>query len=514
MGLAPQMLGQIAEFFLRERGGESILARRLMVGIGFALAVMLIVFAGKALDSQLYAQSEASQWVKHTRDVELTLTQLQYTMAKAESAVRGYTITGKPDYLGSYDAAKAATPALVKSLRDLTADNPARRGALDAIADLIAQKFAFLDQGIAARENGPATLAALIAKGQGKLIMDQLQAKSAAVIQDEERLLAERQMASDAAIAHGLLLARLSAGLGIVLLCIAFGWVALAMHFTGKAQRLARAAILARDAADALRMRHEAQVFRDQSTAIVGRLAGGLAHVLNNSLTVILGHSELMAERSGRSETDRQSLAAISTSAVAAASLIDKFRSFGQRQALMPEDVDLNECLNDLKRFTGALSSGVTVEFKLGPFSPRSFVDRQQLLTALTALFENAVEAMPNGGRLTVACTERSLTDAEAVEAGPGLAGGNYAEIAVADTGIGMSEEVRRHAFEPFYSTKDASLGAGLGLGMAYGFVRQSRGHIALESVPGKGTLVRILLPALSDQRETTTASPAHSPIL
>src|SRR5690348_6370852 len=126
MALARQMLEQIAEFFLRERGGESILARRLLVGIGFALAVTLIVFAGKALDSQLYAQSEASRQVKHTRDVELTLTQLQYTMAKAESAVRGYTISGKPDYLGSYDTARAATPALVTSLRDLTADNPAR----------------------------------------------------------------------------------------------------------------------------------------------------------------------------------------------------------------------------------------------------------------------------------------------------------------------------------------------------------------------------------------------------
>lgn len=225
------MVGQVADFLLRERGGESIFGRRLLIGLAFALAVALIVLAGKALDSQLQAQGEASHWVTHTRDVELTLTQLQYIMTKAESAVRGYTISGKPDYLTSYEAAKAQTPVLLKSLRDLTADNPGRRGELDAIGDSIARKFSFLDQGIAARQNDPDALAALIAKGQGKLIMDQLQAKSAAVIQDEERLLGERQMASDAAIAHGLLLARLSAGLGIALLCVAFGWVALAMRF-------------------------------------------------------------------------------------------------------------------------------------------------------------------------------------------------------------------------------------------------------------------------------------------
>ena len=504
------MLEQFVDFSLRERGGESVLARRLVLGIAFGLAVTLILAAGNALDSQVNAQGEASHLVKHTRDVELALTQLQYNMAKAESAVRGYTISGKPDYLKSYDDAKRQTPALLQSLRDLTADNPARRVELDTITGLIAQKFAFLDQGIDARQNDPAALAALIAKGQGKLIMDQLQLQSAEVIDDEERLLSERQMASDAAIAHGLLLARLSAGLGIALLFLAFAWVALAMHFRGRAERLARAAILERDAADALRQKHEAQVFRDQSTAIVGRLAAGLAHVLNNSLTVIMGHAELMQERSGQSDNDRSSLAAITTSAVNTAALTDKFRTFGQRQTLMPEDVDLNDCLNDVKRFTGALSSGIVVELKPGPASLRSFVDKRQLLTALTALFENAVEAMPKGGRLTLASGERTLTEAEAAELRPGLVGGKYAEITVADTGKGMSEDVRRHAFEPFYSTKDASLGAGLGLAMTYGFVRQSNGHIVLDSVAGKGTVVRILLPALKAPRPVQQGGVAH----
>src|SRR6185312_2797716 len=97
------MLEQFVDFSLRERGGESVLARRLVLGIAFGLAVTLILAAGNALDSQVNAQGEASHLVKHTRDVELALTQLQYTVAKAESAVRGYTISGKPDYLKSYD---------------------------------------------------------------------------------------------------------------------------------------------------------------------------------------------------------------------------------------------------------------------------------------------------------------------------------------------------------------------------------------------------------------------------
>jgi signal transduction histidine kinase len=508
--LAPQIFGQIGDFLLRERGDQGAPVRRLWVGIAFGLAVTLIIIAGKALDTQVYAQGVASLWIRHTRDVELTITRLLGAVVTAESAVRGYAITGKPEYLGSLDEAKVEAPLLLKSLRDMTVDNPSRSGQLYDIAALITQKFAFLDQAIAAKQDGPAALGALIAKGRGKLIMDELRSKSDEVIRDEERLLIARQSLNDAAIVHGIWLARITAIVGIGLLCAAFGWVALAMYFRGVAERAARAAIAERDAADALRKKHEAQILRDQSAQTVGRLAAGLAHVLNNALTVIMGQVELMAEQAGRPQADRKSLMAISVSAGTARELTDKFRSFGQRQMFDPEDVDLNELLGDLKRLTGAMSTGVPVEVMPGPASLKSFVDRRQLLTALTAIFENAIEAMPHGGQLTLRCTKVRLTDSQAIELSPGLAAGEYAEITVADTGCGMSDEVRRHVFEPFYTTKDFSEGAGLGLAMAYGFAKQSRGHIWLESAVGIGTTVRLLLPTTHTNVEVLLV-PVHA---
>ena len=142
------------------------------------------------------------------------------------------------------------------------------------------------------------------------------------------------------------------------------------------------------------------------------------------------------------------------------------------------------------------LGERIATTVQCDPQVPAVAVDRNQLLAALAALVENAADAMPEGGALRLETRRRRLPDQASRAAETALAARDYAEVVVADTGRGMSETVREHAFEPFYTTKDLSQGAGLGLSMVHGFIKQSGGHVALASRENQGTEVSILLPA------------------
>src|SRR5579885_742460 len=240
-------------------------------------------------------------------------------------------------------------------------------------------------------------------------------------------------------------------------------------------------AIEAREAADRVREQRESQLREDQIMVTLGRLAAGLAHVLNNALTVIMGNAELVESLPGLDKDARSWAKDIKAGAEKASELTDQFRSFGQRQMLEPEPIDLNQAIEHLGQLTASrLRPGIVMSLSCEPGSPTVVADRGQLMAALAALVENAAEAMPAGGSIRVGTRPRLLSEREAAEAA--LPPGHYAEILVVDTGRGMSEEVLRHAFEPFYTTKDASQGAGLGLSMVHGFVRQSGGQVGLRS--------------------------------
>jgi signal transduction histidine kinase len=308
---------------------------------------------------------------------------------------------------------------------------------------------------------------------------------------------------------------------GAALLFFAFGWLAVAMHIRGRAERSARRlaadldlrqhelmrALAERDAAEALREIRERRLRQEQGMAMVGRLAGGLAHVLGNALTSIIGHAELLQNQAG-GENLRGPAGHILDNARKAAKLTSQFRAFGQGQILMPERVDLNQALRDLKDLVvPRLEPAIAVDLRCEARHSLVSVDRQGLLTALAALAENAAEAMPEGGRLRLETSDRRIVaapdgaapDASAESAEAALPPGDYVELKVADTGGGMTEEIRQHAFEPFFTTKDVSQGAGLGLSMVYGFVRQSGGAAFLRGPEGSGTEISILLPALDN---------------
>ena len=209
-----------------------------------------------------------------------------------------------------------------------------------------------------------------------------------------------------------------------------------------------------------------------------------MAHDFNNLMTVIRGSAELLTRPGLSDEKRARYLQAILDTADRATTLTSHLLAFGRRQALKPEVADLNLRLDAFAEMVGRTLGGqFEVRLDLAPSIPPVEVDLAQLETALLNAAFNARDAMPEGGRLTLAT--RHL---------PGETGGEVM-VEVADTGSGMSAEVLDRAFEPFFTTKPVGEGTGLGLSQIHGFAAQAGGHAEIRSVPGEGTTVRIILP-------------------
>jgi CheY-like chemotaxis protein len=235
-----------------------------------------------------------------------------------------------------------------------------------------------------------------------------------------------------------------------------------------------------------------------QKMDTVGQLTGGIAHDFNNLLTIVIGNLELLGRQlDNASARVNRSIAAAMSGATRAATLTQRLLAFAQKQPLRPRAVDLNELATGMAELIRR-TQGETIhyEFALAANLPRCFCDANQLETALLNLVINARDAMPDGGRLKIE-TANAVFDTEAVQH-RGIAAGTYLVLAVTDTGIGMSPETVARAFEPFFTTKDTGKGTGLGLSMVYGFVKQSNGHVEIDSAPGRGTTVRIFLPRMA----------------
>jgi PAS domain S-box-containing protein len=242
-----------------------------------------------------------------------------------------------------------------------------------------------------------------------------------------------------------------------------------------------------------------AALFQSQKLQALGELTGGVAHDFNNLMTVIRGSADLLT-RPGLSEAKRaRYLQAIIDTADRAATLTSHLLAFGRRQALNPEVADLNVRLDAFAEMIARTLGGkVEVNLDLAPALPRVEVDLAQFETALINAAFNARDAMPDGGRLTL--STRCV---------PGEPGEVVVEIA--DTGTGMTAEVRDRAFEPFFTTKPVGEGTGLGLSQIHGFAAQAGGRAEIRSKAGEGTAIRIFLPAtdrpLSGAVETIRAA-------
>jgi PAS domain S-box-containing protein len=248
-------------------------------------------------------------------------------------------------------------------------------------------------------------------------------------------------------------------------------------------------------ATDRLKATEEA-LRQSQKMEAVGQLTGGIAHDFNNLLTGIVGSLDLLQTRldQGRTENASRYINAAMTSANRAAALTHRLLAFARRQPLIPKSVNANQLvvsLEDLLRRT--IGERIDLEIAASPRLWCTLCDPNQLESALLNLAINARDAMPDGGRLTIATANARIEGIGADS--PALLPGDYIRIDVTDTGTGMTPEVAARAFDPFFTTKPIGQGTGLGLSMIYGFTRQSNGHVLIDSKQGVGTTIRLYLP-------------------
>jgi PAS domain S-box-containing protein len=249
------------------------------------------------------------------------------------------------------------------------------------------------------------------------------------------------------------------------------------------------------------RRRAEEQLRQVQRLEAVGQLAGGIAHDFRNYLAVIAANLDLLAARSEGGAMAARAAARGQAAAESAGRLIGKLLTFARAQELRPEPLDLRVVLLAFEELLGrALPRTVRLSLELPPALRPVTADRALLESALLNLVVNARDAMPEeGGQITIRVSDVAIVSEDAAESAQ-LLPGDYAEVAVADTGYGMAPygmapETLARAFEPFFTTKAAGEGTGLGLSQVYGFAEQSGGRAVIESREGIGTMVRVLLP-------------------
>jgi CheY-like chemotaxis protein len=236
----------------------------------------------------------------------------------------------------------------------------------------------------------------------------------------------------------------------------------------------------------------------------VGQLTGGVAHDFNNLLQALASCLQLVERRAGPSAPAVRPLVEAGRQAVErGARLVQQLMAFARRQALRPEPVDVRDRVLGMSELLArALRSNIAVDTRFAPDLWPVLADPTQLELALINLAVNARDAMPDGGRLWV--------EADNLPATAGAPGAGAVRVAVSDTGVGMPPEVLARAFEPFFTTKGVGQGSGLGLDQVYGFAKQSGGTVEIDSAPGRGATVTLILPrALGETAADGTGRPA-----
>jgi PAS domain S-box-containing protein len=249
-----------------------------------------------------------------------------------------------------------------------------------------------------------------------------------------------------------------------------------------------------RKAEDALRQAHKMEA--------VGQLTGGIAHDFNNLLTIVQGGLEMIGRQTSALEKSPAVSRILRGKDMAmegvrrAASLTDRLLAFARQQPLDPRNINVNKLVLEIcELLRRSLGESVQLETRLAEDLWSTLVDSNQLENALLNLAVNARDAMPDGGKVTIETTNKHLDKDYVSGLAEPVKVGQYVMIAVTDTGIGMDRTILERVFEPFFTTKMVGKGTGLGLSQVYGFVRQSSGHVRIDSEIGQGTSVQIYLP-------------------
>ena len=266
-----------------------------------------------------------------------------------------------------------------------------------------------------------------------------------------------------------------------------------------------RVVLLATDISE--RLETESRLRQAQKMDAIGQLTGGVAHDFNNLLGVILGNAELAVAHKGFDDSGAKYLQAILDAAERGSDLTHRLLAFSRQTPLAPKVIDIHDTLESacalLQRLIG---EDVDLCLVLGQSISNCEVDPAELENVIINLSNNARDAMPKGGRLTIEANE-VMCDAQnkMVRAGE-LAEGRYVVVSVSDSGMGIEPDVLHRVTDPFFTTKDVDKGTGLGLSMAYGFAKQSYGHLSIYSEVGEGTTVNIYLPAHAAEADEISA--------
>jgi signal transduction histidine kinase len=242
------------------------------------------------------------------------------------------------------------------------------------------------------------------------------------------------------------------------------------------------------------RAKAEDALRQSQKMEAIGQLSGGIAHDFNNLLTIVKGNLQLMQRRIAQGRTDVQRYVDSATEGLnRAANLTQRILAFSRRQPLSPQPVNLSRLIEDMAELLRhSVGHNVVLETRLAA-DWWTLCDPNQMENVLLNLAINARDAMPEGGKLSIETSNRRVeTPRRSFEE---VAAGDYVRVTVHDSGTGMTEEVRRKAIDPFFTTKPLGQGTGLGLSMSFGYVRQSNGSFTIDSEPGKGTTITILMP-------------------
>ena len=352
---------------------------------------------------------------------------------------------------------------------------------------------------IAARQAGNTEAAlAIVNNDSGFRLMQNIRGHVSTMQQQENRLLTDRQ----AIATRSAMLLQGGVAIAFLMICVLgfliarYTRIALGEITTARDQLMtANAALLEQITR---REQAEGQLRQSQKMEALGQLTGGIAHDFNNMLGVIMGSHDLIARRIKKGDFGIQRFIDAATNATErAAILTQRLLAFARQQPLAPQPVDANKMITGMSDLLGStLGEQIRTETVTGAGLWTVHADVQQLESAIINVAINGRDAMPDGGKLTIETANAYLDDAYCRQ-NPEVEPGQFAMIAITDTGIGMSPEVASRVFDPFFTTKPAGKGTGLGLSQVYGFVKQSRGHIKVYSEAGAGTTVKIYLPRL-----------------
>lgn len=480
------------------------------VALGAAVLLVLLTVAAALWQTDHYRALNANvrDQVEARAHFRLFLRGLQ----DAETAQRGYLLTGREEYLSPFASGRAEVERELALIEAQAGSNLARIAEAKLLRSIVTGKIDEMALTIELRRRGRLNEALLIVNSdRGRQVMDELRDILGAAERREHAEMLEAMNAAETASARLRLVVVLAGllllGVGALLVMT----VRNAMAELRASRDEAQAAHQSQLDEMAARERAEAKVRQMQKMEAIGQITGGVAHDFNNMLAVILSALQLAKRRMDKGQEGApQFIDSAIDGARRAAALTSRLLAFARRQPLSPAVLDVNRVLGGMSdMLTRTLGEQIEMETVLGAGLWRVHADRHELEQAVLNICVNARDAMEGVGKLTIESSNAYLDEAYA-SANLDVTAGQYAMIAITDTGAGMSAETKAQAFEPFFTTKSVGKGTGLGLSHVHGFLKQSGGHVAIYSELGVGTTIKLYLPR-TQLAEAEDAAPSMS---